>query len=98
MQLRRCFQGPNLPRRPLRPLGGAVQLRVQLDFIQEDDGTFHSTGYEVHDARGELVALGGWGVGGPIHRSVEEACREAYDRAITSAVRNGVQELLPLTF
>lgn len=74
-----------------------MPLRLRLDLIQEDDGTFHSTGYEVRNSSGELFALGGWGVGGPIHRTVEEACREAYDRAITSALRNGVQEPLFLT-
>lgn len=98
VQLRHCFQRLSHPGMASEALGGAVRLRVQLDFVQEDDGTFTRTGYEVHDARGELVALGGWGVGGPIHRTVEDACREAYDRAIESAVRNGVQELLPLPF
>jgi hypothetical protein len=98
VQLRRCFHGPYPPRTAREALGGVVRLRIQLDFIQEDDGSLSHTGYEVKTCSGELVALGGWVNGGPTHESVEAACREAYDQAMLDTIRNGVQESLHLDF
>jgi hypothetical protein len=75
-----------------------VALRFRLDFMLADDGTCHLPGYEVRDSSGELVALGGYGHGGPRYPTVEAACRAAFEAAMVSALRNGLQLELSTEF
>lgn len=66
-------------------------LRVTISFTVRADGSYELPGYEVRDARGELAALGGWGVGGPTFDQVSDLAADTFAHAMRDTIRNGVQ-------